>query len=177
MMVQRIVCCSALAAVFGIASVASAGEITGFTWASGINSVAGESIPPLDSPNNDDVVGDSDNEVFILQKHYVDTGPVDLIFDVEDSGGVTEYVVIEGVDNSTGLPWTAYHLELGFGSGAGFTKSPASDGLDFDAPLYYRVIGEISRVGRYLVDVFWVRMAASAEALDDQGGSPWPSIT
>jgi len=27
-------------------------------------------------------------------------------------------------------------MELGFGTGAGFTPSPAGDGLDFGAPVY-----------------------------------------
>lgn len=36
--------------------------------------------------------------------------------------------------NGTGVDWTDYHVELGFGTGAGFVISPPGDGLDFDAP-------------------------------------------
>jgi hypothetical protein len=43
-------------------------------------------------------------------------------------------VLSEGVHNGTGIDWTDYHLELGFGTGAGFVISPPGDGLDFDAP-------------------------------------------
>lgn len=85
-------------------------------------------------PVNDDVAGTSPNTIFVTQKDYVGIGPVDLVFEVSDNGGVTEYLVMEGVQNSTGLDWSSYHIELGFGIGAGFVKSTAGDGLDFDAP-------------------------------------------
>lgn len=113
-----------------------AGEITGLTWYSGVASVAGEIINPPSDPNNDDVVGPSPNIIYVLQKNYVGIGPVDLVFDVRDTGGVTEYMVNEGVWNGTGVDWSGYHLELGFGHGAGFVKSTSGDGLDFDAPDY-----------------------------------------
>ena len=51
-----------------------------------------------------------------------------------NTGGVTEYAFREGVFNGTGLNWSGYHLELGFGYDATFTKSLPGDGLDFDAP-------------------------------------------
>ena len=116
------------------ANTAHAGEITGFSWFSGVASVAGTTFSPPSAPNNDDVAGTSPNSIFVTQKDYVAIGPVDLVFDVNDTGGVTEYHVIEGVQNSTGTDWGAYHIELGFGNGAGFVKSTAGDGLDFDAP-------------------------------------------
>jgi hypothetical protein len=118
------------------AGALSAGEVTGFSWFSGIASVASTTIVPPVAPNNDDVAGASPNEIFITQKNYVGIGPVDLVFDVRDTGGVTEYFIIEGVSNSTGLDWGAYHIELGFGVGAGFVASLSGDGLDFDAPDY-----------------------------------------
>ncbi|MEO1497590.1 MAG: choice-of-anchor F family protein [Planctomycetota bacterium] len=86
------------------------------------------------APNNDNAVGTSPNSIFVTQKDYVGLGPVDLVFDVRDTGGVTEYFVMEGVQNSTGLDWNGYRIELGFGEGAGFVKSTSGDGLDFDAP-------------------------------------------
>ncbi len=116
------------------ASVASAGQITAINWFSGVASVAGEFIGPIPSPGVDNIVGPSPNEIFVLQKDYTAIGPVDLVFDVVDSAGTTEYAVIEGVQNNTGLTWSGYHIELGFGQGAGFVKSTSGDGLDFDAP-------------------------------------------
>lgn len=121
---------------FTFPGMALAGEIVGFSWFSGIASVAGTAVLPPVSPNNDDVAGQSPNELFVTQKHYTGIGPVDLVFDVVNSGGTTEYYFKEGVQNSTGLDWTSYHLELGFGTGVDFVKSTSGDGLDFDAPDY-----------------------------------------
>jgi len=116
------------------ASGASAGEISGITWFSGVASVAGESAA-TPSPGNDDVAGINDNVLSILQKDYTAIGPVDIVLTVNDAGnGTTEYRVVEGLFNNTGLDWSGYHIELGFGSGAGFVKSTAGDGLDFDTP-------------------------------------------
>lgn len=120
-------------AVFATSTV-QAGHIDNFTWFSGVASVAGTGAPPAVAPNNDDVVGSSPNVIVVTQKDYTAIGPVDLVFDVSDSGGVTEYFFMEGVQNNTGLDWSSYHIELGFGNGAGFVKSTSGDGLDFDAP-------------------------------------------
>jgi hypothetical protein len=117
-----------------LASVIQAGEITGFSWSSGIASVGVQPIVPPVSPNNNDVVGVSPNLVFIPQKAYVGIGPVDIEFTVTNSGGVTEYHFQEGVHNGTGIPWTDYHMQLGFGMGTAFVPSTSGDGLDFDFP-------------------------------------------
>lgn len=122
------------AAAVLVGGSAQAGEIPFFTWSSGIASVALEPVPTLLTANNDDVVGNSPNQVIVYQKDYTAIGPVDLIFTVIPSGGTTEYLVTEGVFNNTGIDWDGYHIELGFGSGAGFVKSIPGDGLDFDAP-------------------------------------------
>ena len=113
-----------------------AGQITGFAWYSGIASVAATTIAPPVSPNNDNVVGLSPNDAWITQKNYVGIGPVDLVFTVANSGATTEYAFREGVFNNTGIPWTGYHLELGFGHDLTYTKSPSGDDLDFDDPSY-----------------------------------------
>lgn len=113
-----------------------AGGITGFSWHSGVASVAATTISGLVAPNNDDAVGASPNTAFVTQKHYVAIGPVDLVFNVTNSGGVSEYLFTEGVYNGTGLNWGAYHLELGFGFDAGFVRSTSGDGLDFDSPSF-----------------------------------------
>lgn len=129
----RLLLAAALALTGG---AASAGEITGFSWTSGVASIAGISVPPPTNPNNDNWVGPSPNLVEILQKHYIGLGPIDIEFTVAPSGGTTEYHFREGVQNSTGLDWTTYCMQLGYGTGADFTLSPAGDGLDFDAPDY-----------------------------------------
>jgi hypothetical protein len=117
-----------------------AGEITAMSWYSGVASVAGEIIVSPSAPNNDDQAGTSPNVVFVLQKNYLAIGPVDLVFDVVSTGGVTEYAIVEGVNNSTGIDWSGYHLELGYGIGDDFVKSTAPDGLDFDAPDYNSLV-------------------------------------
>lgn len=118
------------------AGTLSAGELTTFSWHSGVASLAATSISPLSAPNNDDTAGPSPNGVFVTQKNYVGIGPVDIVFNVINSGGTSEYLFKEGVFNNTGLNWGAYHIELGFGYDAGFVKSTPGDGLDFDAPDY-----------------------------------------
>ncbi len=123
-----------LAGTMLLSSTADAGKITMINWFSGVGSVAGEFIGPLVDPNNDNVVGDSPNRLLVTQKAYNAIGPVDLEFIVMDSGGTTEYTFEEGVSNMTGIPWSAYRMELGFGVGTSFVPSAPGDGLDFDAP-------------------------------------------
>ena len=125
-----------LVILLGIATTTAlhAGGLSTFTWHSGVASLASTSISPLSAPNNDDTAGASPNTVFVTQKNYIGIGPVDIVFNVTNSGGVSEYLFTEGVFNNTGLNWTAYHIELGFGFDAGFVKSTSGDGLDFDSP-------------------------------------------
>ncbi len=88
------------------------------------------------SPQNDDVAGTSPNTIRVNQKAYDTVDYIDMVFEVSSPvpGGDTEYDFGEGVDNGTGVPWTDYHVQLGFGTGAGFVLSTPGDGLDFDAP-------------------------------------------
>ena len=53
-------------------------------------------MPPV-APNNDNAIGFSPNDFFLTQKDYHAIGPVDLTFDVVNSGGMTEYSIREGV--------------------------------------------------------------------------------
>jgi hypothetical protein len=110
-----------------------AGQATTFGWHSGVASLAATTISPAPIPN-DNVVGASPYKIFVTQKNYVGIGTVDITFDVINNGGTTEYDFTEGVQNATGIPWGAYHLELGYGFDAGFVKSLSGDGLDFDWP-------------------------------------------
>ena len=134
MIFKQILRSSTVAILFSFNStLLEAGEIVGYTPYAGINSVAGVAITPPVAPNNDDVAGISPNDLWVTQKHYVTVGAVDIVFDVVPTGGVTEYSIREGVDNSTGLDWSSYVIQLGFGVGAGFVPTSAGDGLDFDA--------------------------------------------
>lgn len=112
-----------------------AGQITGFSWSSGIASIAAEPVSPPADINNDNVAGPSANGILVTQKDFFGiNGVADIVFSVIDSGGTTEYAVAEGVSNSTGVDFTQYRIELGFGEGAGFVASTPGDGLDFDTP-------------------------------------------
>ena len=87
------------------------------------------------SPGNDDFVGASPNWIGVHQKAYDSIDYIDFLFIVEDYGVTpTEYILTEGVHNGTGVEWTDYHIELGYGVGGDFVLSGPGDGLDFDAP-------------------------------------------
>jgi hypothetical protein len=86
------------------------------------------------APSNDN--GVVENNVTIIGKRFDANGYIDIEFTVAASTGVTEYLVTEFVDNNTGLDWSNYTMELGFGTGGQFALSGAGDGLDFDAPLF-----------------------------------------
>jgi hypothetical protein len=89
-------------------------------------------------PNNDNVPDPNrlDNNIFVPIKRFDHLGYIDIEFFVSPSDGVTEYQVFESVDNNTGVNWSSYRMELGYGLGAGFIKSLPGDGLDFDDPDY-----------------------------------------
>jgi len=126
---------AATAITFTCVGTLHAGQLTGFSWSSGIASIAGEPVDPPVDPNNDNVVGASPNEIVVTQKDFFGVnGVADIVFNVIDSGGTTEYLFIEGVSNSSGIPWDEYRIELGFGEGVDFVPSTPGDGLDFDTP-------------------------------------------
>ena len=128
-------------ATFAALLTANAGTIIGITPEPGIYSIAGQSVA-TPSPGNGEFVGAGNTNVLtIVQKHYFaalpgpTVAPVDIVFTVvnDSSGsGTTEYVVIENVQNSTGVDWNGYRVELGFGVGDDFVPSTVGDGLDFD---------------------------------------------
>ena len=133
--IKRIFTLSTVVALAFLSSrLLQAGQITGYTWSSSVASVADDPIDPPVSANNDNFVGQSPNTILLTQKAFYGIGPADIEFAVEPSGGVTEYFIIEGVDNGTASPWSSYRMELGFGTGVDFILSDPGDGLDFDAP-------------------------------------------
>jgi hypothetical protein len=87
------------------------------------------------APNNDNTGAPSPNVV--PSNHFLfNTLPLDFEFKLENSGGTTEYRFTPSFVNINfnGLTWTQFSFELGFGTGAGFVRSGALDGLDFDTP-------------------------------------------
>ena len=89
------------------------------------------------SPNNDNTSTASPNLVsYSVFFNSGGLGPADFEFNLDNSGGTTEYRFAPGglVVNNTGFPLTGFRVELGFGTGANFVRSGAADALDFDEP-------------------------------------------
>lgn len=110
-----------------------------------VNSISGPglgavSVPIIYSPNlnNDNQTGGGaeDNNVTLPVKRFDNVGYIDIEFNVTGSNGVTEYKVTESVDNDTGVAWSKYTMQLGFGTGEEFTLFSEGTGVDFDAPTY-----------------------------------------
>jgi hypothetical protein len=132
---SRVAVLLALLAALVTIAPASAGTITSANPASGpgLGLVAVPNILTI-TPNNDNEVGPGSNNIAIAVKRFDSNGSIDIVFNTALSQGVTEYLIFEAVDNNTGVPWANYTMQLGFGTGAGFTQSAAGDGLDFDFP-------------------------------------------
>jgi hypothetical protein len=98
------------------------------------------SVPVIstNSIDNDNQPGGPglDNNIDVNLKRFDSNDYIDIEFTVRPSNGTTEYRVVEFVDNNTGIPWTGYRLQLGFGVGAAFAPAAGAFGLDFDAPLF-----------------------------------------
>lgn len=91
------------------------------------------------NPNNDNQLGGGplDNNITVPVKRFDNPGYIDIVFNVTNSGGTTEYKVFEAVDNNIFVPWSSYIMQLGFGVGSSFSNlNGAGDGLDFDDPNY-----------------------------------------
>jgi hypothetical protein len=125
-------------------STVSAGIVSGVTMfgpnagtGPGLGTVSVPAIVTV-APNNDNVpaAGLPDNNIVVPIKRFDHNGNIDIEFRVTPSDGVTEYQLFESVDNNTGVDWSSYRMELGFGVGAAFVPSLAGDGLDFDFPTF-----------------------------------------
>ena len=132
---SRLALLMALLATLVTIAPAAAGTISTANPASGpgVGLVAVPNIVTT-TPNNDNEVGPGSNNIAIAIKRFDSNGYIDIEFNTVNSNGVTEYLIFEAVDNNTGVPWAAYTMQLGFGTGANFQQSAAGDGLDFDAP-------------------------------------------
>ncbi len=133
---------STLIAFFSCAAISHAGMITSAQifgsqagTGPGLGTVSVPAILTLNM-NNDNIAGGiTDNNITVPVKRFDNVGYIDIVFNVANTGGTTEYKVFESVDNNTFLPWSSYTMQLGYGFGAGFTNiGGALDGLDFDFP-------------------------------------------
>jgi hypothetical protein len=122
--------------LLGFAIEASGGVIT----SAPVFSLPGSSTGSLGSfgatpaPNNDNAAAASPN-VINYQIFFNSPGFAEVVYNVEDSGGTTEYFINQApfLVNNSGLTWTGFRFELGFGTGSDFV--PAGPGaLDFDLP-------------------------------------------
>ena len=109
-----------------------------------ITSAATVSLPPFSTgnlgplgatpaPNNDNATVASPN-VVPQTVFWHDSAPMEIEFNVANSGGTTEYRFTQNFVHVTGPAWTSFRFELGFGTGASFVRSSATDLLDFDTP-------------------------------------------
>lgn len=112
--------------------------------------------------NNDDAIIDdpnsAENSVEIFDSlAYTSIGPVDVVFSVENSGSVTEYVIWQVIQNTSLSDWIGFRLQLGFGTGPEFTPSLADDGLDFDWDTLtgFFDLSELSDAEHYEDDIIW----------------------
>lgn len=68
-------------------------------------------------------------------------GPVDLVFDVDDSTEATLYQVFGRLINVTGQALSGFTIELGFGVGDDFVAADATDGISFSTDFAARPTG------------------------------------
>jgi hypothetical protein len=119
----------------GLIGSAQAGVITSITTSLLPGSSTG-TIGPIGAtpaPNNDNTAAASPNTV-PYNIFFNTLGPMQVEFATNGSGSTTEYRFTQTFINNTGQVWTGFAFELGFGLGAAFTPSGATDGLDFDWP-------------------------------------------
>jgi hypothetical protein len=77
--------------------------------------------------------GSADN-TGIYDIEFVENRPIDIVFVVEDSGGVTEYEATFFLRNQTDHDWVGLTLQIGTGIGDAFMPIDDAIGLDFDTP-------------------------------------------
>jgi hypothetical protein len=131
---------------FLLATVLALVALPSHTAAATITAITMTSLPPFSTgaffpgltaaPNNDNDSAANPNAI-TYTTFFNSFGSLDIEFALAGSGGTTEYRVATvpfHVVNNSGLAWTGYLFELGYGTGANFVRSPLADGLDFDTP-------------------------------------------
>jgi hypothetical protein len=98
----------------------SAAIITGYTVVGNGNGTATVSI--------------INNDIVITGKNFTSLGPIDITFNLANSGSTNTYVVGEGISNNVApaVTWTDYHEQLGSGTGNNFI--PATTNVSFALP-------------------------------------------
>ncbi len=131
-----------LAALFLAGSVFSAstragviGSVNG-VYGGGTATVDGMSSGPIDTlePNNvvPGVPGGPSVNILDVSKTFNTLDPIDIVFTVINSGGITSYLFDEDVTNNTGFDWTDYHFVIGVGVGANFVPGVGGGLVQFD---------------------------------------------
>lgn len=123
----------ACALALTLSTSAHAGTISGVASISGGGNAVVDPILTGD-PNNDNHSVPATSNIAVASKLFNANQPIDIVFEVETSGGVTEYRLAEGVANVSGNDFLMYEFQLGFGTGNDFEFSVDNDGLDFDTP-------------------------------------------
>lgn len=123
----------------GIGGHADAGLIAGLDSVSGpgLGTATGSSTTA--TANNDNNAGAASGNHLSLIKTFARIAPIDMVFDVLNTRGTTEYSVGDSVRNMTGQAWGDFTLILGFTDARGeflpLTRDLATGlGLDFDTP-------------------------------------------
>lgn len=94
----------------------------------------GADAPLTFDPNNDNVgPGEMSGNFGSLDLTFTEASPLDVIYQAEDSDGVSEYELFGLLRNNTGRDWPGVRIELGFGSDESFEISELPQ-LDFDFP-------------------------------------------
>lgn len=129
---MKILLLAVLFAASLLQSLAQAGVITGV----GASTIPGTgSIGPVGAtpaPNNDNAAPSPNAIPYSI--FFNGAGLLEVEFVVANSAGTTEYQFNQFFVNNTGGAWTGFVFELGFGTGAGFTRLASSTSLDFDLP-------------------------------------------
>lgn len=123
----------AVVLVLSCATLSKAGDIASVSSVSGPGLLSSDTADlPLFSfaPNNDDDALGLDN-FGTYDITFGATDYVDLVIDVSNTGGVTEFLLSGFMRNSTPDTWDKIELILGFGTGSAFTTANLGD-LDFD---------------------------------------------
>jgi hypothetical protein len=60
--------------------------------------------------------------------------PLDVSINMLNTDSTTEFIFGEVITNNTPFTWTDYHVQAGFGSGAGFAQLTGNEGIHFDVP-------------------------------------------
>jgi hypothetical protein len=140
MRLRHLFCAGVLAAVFcsggAKADAATISNISQFILPG--FSTGSLSVPAVAAPNNDNTATPSPNTIatggFGVFLNAGGFGILDYEFNLAVSGGTTEYFFTTNVINNTGVVWTGFQSQLGFGTGVNFVPVGPGFGLDFDSP-------------------------------------------